>query len=76
MTESFAVAHGAVKKAGSLTDKTVSIVGTGTIGQCLLQLVKLQSPKLIIVSDLSDSRLNIAQELGADVACPQKGYQL
>ncbi|MBN2238806.1 MAG: galactitol-1-phosphate 5-dehydrogenase [Dehalococcoidales bacterium] len=68
MTEPFAVAHGAVKKVGSLTGKTVLIVGMGTIGQCLLQLVKLQSPKLIIVSDLSDNRLKIARELGADAA--------
>lgn len=66
MTEPFAVAHGALKKLGSLQDKTVLIVGIGTIGQCLLQLVKLQNPKSIIVSDLSDSRLKIAQELGTD----------
>ena len=38
----------------------------GTIGQCLLQLVKLQNPKQIIVSDLSETRLNLARELGAD----------
>lgn len=68
MTEPFAVARGALKKIGSVTDKTVLIVGMGTIGMCLLQLVKLQSPKLIIVSDLSENRLNIAQELGADAA--------
>jgi len=66
LTEPFAVAHGAVKKAGSLKNKTVLIVGAGTIGLCILQIVKLQSPKLIIVSDLSDSRLKVAQELGAD----------
>ena len=66
MTEPFAVAHGALKKVGSLTGKTVLIVGMGTIGQCLLQLVKLQNPKQIIVSDLSETRLNLARELGAD----------
>ncbi|MFC1920986.1 zinc-binding dehydrogenase [Chloroflexota bacterium] len=66
MTEPFAVAHGAIKKVGSLQDKTVLIVGMGTIGLCILQIVKLQNPKLIVVSDLSDNRLKISQELGAD----------
>jgi 2-desacetyl-2-hydroxyethyl bacteriochlorophyllide A dehydrogenase len=66
MAEPFAVAFGAIKKAGSLKNKKVLIVGAGTIGLCILELVKLQNPKLIIVSDLSDVRLKLAQELGAD----------
>ena len=66
LAEPFAVALGAVKKAGSLKDKKVLIVGAGTIGLCILELVKLRSPRLIIVSDLSDARLKLAQELGAD----------
>jgi 2-desacetyl-2-hydroxyethyl bacteriochlorophyllide A dehydrogenase len=66
LAEPFAVAHGALKKVGSLRNKTVLIVGVGTIGLCILQLAKLQSPKLIIVSDLSDRRLEVARELGAD----------
>jgi (R,R)-butanediol dehydrogenase/meso-butanediol dehydrogenase/diacetyl reductase/L-iditol 2-dehydrogenase len=66
MAEPFAVAYGAVKKAGDLINKNVLIVGAGTIGLCILQIVKLQSPKLIIVSDLSDNRLKVATELGAD----------
>lgn len=32
LSEPFAVAYGAVKKAGSLTGKTVLIIGAGTIG--------------------------------------------
>lgn len=66
LTEPFAVALGALKKAGSLRNKTIFIVGTGTIGLSILQLVKLQNPKLIIVSDLSDTRLKVAKEMGAD----------
>ena len=65
MAEPFAVAYGAVKKAGDLKDKNVLIVGAGTIGLCILQVVKLQNPKLIVVSDLSDDRLKVATELGA-----------
>jgi len=66
MAEPFAVAYSAVKKAGDLKNKSILIVGAGTIGLCILQLVKLLNPKLIIVSDLSDHRLKVAAELGAD----------
>lgn len=66
LTEPYAVAYGSVKKAGDLKDKNVFIVGAGTIGLCILQLVKLQNPKQIIVCDLSDARLKTAKELGAE----------
>lgn len=66
LAEPFAVAYGSIKKAGSLEGKNVLIVGAGTIGICILQIAKLQNPKKIIVSDLSDARLERARELGAD----------
>lgn len=65
MAEPYAVAYGAVKKAGDLTGKDVLIVGAGMIGLCILQLVKLKNPAQIIVSDLSDVRLARAMKLGA-----------
>ena len=67
MAEPYAVAYGSVLKAGSLEGKTVLIIGAGMIGQCVLQNVKLQNPGKIIMADLSDTRLAIAEELGADV---------
>lgn len=66
LAEPYAVGYGAVKKAGDLKGQTVLIIGAGTIGLCILQIVKLQNPKMIIVSDLSDSRLSVAKEFGAD----------
>lgn len=66
LTEPYAVAYGAVKKSGDLAGKNVLIIGAGTIGLCILQLVKLKNPAKIIVSDLSDSRLDAAKEFGAD----------
>lgn len=66
LAEPYAVAYGAVKKAGDLKGKNVLIIGAGTIGVCILQLVKLHGPKKIIVSDLSDARLARAKALGAD----------
>lgn len=66
LAEPYAVAYGAVKKAGSLEGHNVLIIGAGTIGLCILQLVKLKNPARIIVSDLSDTRLAAAKDFGAD----------
>ena len=66
MAEPYAVAYGAVKKAGDLAGKDVLIIGAGMIGLCILQLVKLKGPGRVIVSDLSDVRLERALRLGAD----------
>lgn len=65
LTEPYAVTYGAYKKAGGLKDKIVLIIGAGTIGDCMLQLVLLDQPKMVIMADLSDPRLKIARELGA-----------
>jgi 2-desacetyl-2-hydroxyethyl bacteriochlorophyllide A dehydrogenase len=66
LAEPYAVAYGAVKKVVDFAGKNVLIIGAGTIGLCILQLVKLHNPKHIIVSDLSDARLQVAREFGAD----------
>jgi 2-desacetyl-2-hydroxyethyl bacteriochlorophyllide A dehydrogenase len=66
MTEPYSVAYSAVQKAGDLKNKNIFIVGTGTIGLCILQIVKLQNPKTILVSDLSENRLKLAKELAAN----------
>ncbi len=65
LTEPYAVTYGAYKKAGGLKDQIVLIIGAGTIGDCMLQLVLLDKPKMVIMADLSDSRLKMAKELGA-----------
>lgn len=67
LVEAFAVAYCAVKKAGPLTNKNVLIVGGGTIGQMALLAAKQQNPKRIIVSDLSEYRLEFAKKQGADL---------
>ena len=49
------------------------LVGAGTIGLLILQMLKLRGFRNLIVSDLSDHRLNIARKLGADFTLnPQK----
>lgn len=66
LMEPLAVAYRGVNHAGSLEGKTVLLVGTGTIGLLALACVKMKHPAKILVSDLSDSRLKTAREMGAD----------
>ncbi len=74
LSEPYAVGYGAVKKAGDLSGQFVMVIGAGTIGICILQLLKLQNPnvKKVIVCDLSDSRLKTALALGADAVINPK----
>lgn len=67
MVEPLAVAYRAVEKLSDIKGKHILIVGAGTIGLLILQLVKLKSPKKIFVSDLSDTRLKLAHKIGADI---------
>jgi L-iditol 2-dehydrogenase len=70
MVEPLAVAYRSVHQ---LQEETIQkaeytfLVGAGTIGLLILQMLKIRGIRNIIVSDLSDHRLGIAQELGADV---------
>jgi L-iditol 2-dehydrogenase len=67
LMEPLAVSYRGVGHAGDLTGKTVLLVGTGTIGLLALACVKMKNPAKILVSDLSDNRLEIAKAMGADV---------
>jgi len=67
LMEPLAVAYRGVSHYGSLENKTVLLVGTGTIGLLALACVKMKKASKIIVSDLHDGRLEIAKKIGADV---------
>lgn len=67
LMEPLAVAYRGVEHAGSLEGRDVLLVGTGTIGLLALACIKMKHPGRIFVSDLSDSRLAIAKEMGADI---------
>jgi L-iditol 2-dehydrogenase len=68
MVEPLAVAHRAVSKLGTAIDeaKYLLVVGAGTIGLLVLQILRKQGARSVIVSDLSEYRLEKARELGAD----------
>ncbi len=69
MVEPLAVAYRSVQQlredAVQKAECTL-LVGAGTIGLLILQMLRARGVRNIIVSDLSDYRLGIAQELGAD----------
>lgn len=65
LIEPLAVAYCAVKKAGDITGKNIVIAGGGTIGQMILSIAKAKNANNIIVSDLSEFRLDTAKKLGA-----------
>lgn len=66
LTEPTSVGVSAVKIANPTKEDTVVILGAGTIGLCVMQVMKMGASKLIIV-DLSTKRLEVAKNLGADV---------
>ncbi|MCG6930163.1 MAG: alcohol dehydrogenase catalytic domain-containing protein [Desulfofustis sp.] len=65
--EPLAVAFRGVNHAGDLAGKNVLVVGSGTIGLMLVACAKTRNPAKIFVSDLSNSRLEVAKLMGADV---------
>lgn len=56
----------AARLAGSLTGKTVVILGAGTIGLLLLTVVRAQNPSTVVMSDVRPDKLARAARLGAD----------
>ncbi len=64
-TEPLAVAVHAVKEAKISPQDHVLIIGAGTIGVLVLQVAKSLGAE-VIITDISDSKLNIAKNFGAD----------
>lgn len=66
LTEPFAVGMHAVRLAGKLTDKTIVIIGAGTIGLMTLLAAKYHKAGHIIVSGHHEYRQKLALQMGAD----------
>lgn len=73
LIEPFAVSYSGVKKAGNLEGKNVLIIGGGTIGLLAIFSVKMQNPKKIVLTDLSNFRLEKAKNIGADIVINPRG---
>lgn len=65
--EPLACAIHTVQRATIEYEDVVVLAGAGTLGLCMTQLIKLKTPKKLIVLDVSDERLELAKKLGADI---------
>jgi len=69
LVEPLAVAYRATQKLSNSKlreAKFILVIGAGTIGLLILQVLKIKGCKNVIVSDISEYRLRIAKRLGAD----------
>ncbi len=68
MVEPLAVALHAVNKTPLALGDTVAIIGAGPIGLLAVLAARLKGAGTVVVSDLSPHRLELARQLGADLA--------
>jgi len=66
MIEPCAVAVHVVLKGGDITDFNILVLGAGPIGNLVAQTAKALGAKSVMITDLSDFRLDIAKEVGID----------
>ncbi len=68
MIEPLAVTVHAVHRAGDIQGQNVAVIGAGPIGILTAQCAKAMGAASVLVTDISDYRLSIARECGADYA--------
>ena len=68
MIEPAAVAVQAAERAGEIGGKDFIVIGAGPIGNLVMQALKGMGARKVMITDISDLRLNKALECGADAA--------
>ena len=68
MLEPLAVAVHAVRRFGEIEGADVAILGAGAIGNLVAQAAKGLGARRVLITDVSDYRLELAKQCGADVA--------
>lgn len=66
MIEPLAVAVHAVRRAGDVAGLKIAVIGAGPIGNLVAQTAKGMGAAQVMVTDVSDYRLKLAKECGAD----------
>lgn len=66
MLEPLAVAVHAAKRFPDLKGAKAVVLGSGTIGALLIQALKALGASQVLATDISDTRLALAKEIGAD----------
>lgn len=67
--EPVAVAAHSTGRAGDLRGKNVVVAGAGTIGNVVAQGCKSRGAAKVLITDISDFRLQIARKVGIDATC-------
>jgi L-iditol 2-dehydrogenase len=67
LIEPMACAIHTVERADPGFRDVVVLAGAGTLGLCMVQAIKLKTPKTFVVLDMNDGRLALAKKLGADI---------
>ena len=68
MLEPLAVAVHAVRRFGDIRDADVAVLGAGPIGNLVAQAAKGMGARRVLITDISDHRLELAEKCGADKA--------
>ncbi|MHB1348186.1 MAG: zinc-dependent alcohol dehydrogenase, partial [Candidatus Humimicrobiaceae bacterium] len=76
MIEPVSVAVHAVRKAGNVLNKKIIVLGAGTIGNLVGQVAKGLGAREVIITDISDFRLEIAKSCGIDFTLNPKNEDL
>ncbi len=69
MIEPLAVTVHACRRSGDVAGKSVIVLGAGPIGILLCQTLKAYGAARVMVTDVSDYRLELAKQCGADFVC-------
>ncbi|MDR3050184.1 MAG: alcohol dehydrogenase catalytic domain-containing protein [Oscillospiraceae bacterium] len=68
MIEPLAVAVHAVKQAGDVRGLKIAVLGAGPIGNLVAQTAKGMGAEAVLITDISDLRLDLAKKCGIDYA--------
>jgi len=72
LIEPVSVAAHSTSRAPELNGKNVVVFGAGTIGNLVAQAARCRGAKKVLITDLSDFRLQKALDCGIDAACNVK----
>lgn len=76
MIEPLAVAVHAAKHGGDLTGKDIVVLGAGPIGNLVAQVAKGMGAAHVMITDVSDFRLELAKKCGIDFCINSKNVTL
>jgi len=67
LIEPFACSLRGVRQANVTVDDVVVLAGAGTLGLGMVGALRMRNPRLLIVLDMVDARLEMAKKFGADI---------